>query len=208
MATCTPAAVGCVSRRISKKKWFTKDTGTAGFPQAGFKVDDADGESYIYAGIETGYIMRLENGTDWDGTDIEQILITGDFWPSGNIWDKTRIRQLKVVAIRINENAPLNIDVLVDGDSDDGVDFVWRDTDDFLWTTTTARNYFAWVEFSAPEIQLALNAGNSRLVRDTQGLNQLGWTYGFKFVLETDDSNKGFQPIGFGIEYQFVRDDL
>lgn len=190
---------------LVKKKWFTKDTSTANFPQVGIPVDDDYGTSYVYAGIDTGRLMRLENGTDWDGTDIEQILTTGDFWPSGNIWDKTRIRYLKVVATRIDESAPLNVDLLVDGDSDNGVDFVWQDTDDFVWTAT---DDFVYVEFSAPELSLRLDAGNSRIVRSTTGLNQLGWTYGVKFELTTGSSSKGFQPIGFGIEYQYVRDDL
>jgi len=193
---------------IPKKKWFTKDTGTAGFPQTAFRADDQYGKGYVYAGIDTGYMMRLENGNDWDGTDIEQILITGDFWPTGSIWDKTRLRHLKIVAIRLDEEDPLNVDILVDGDSDDGVDFVWQDTDDFQWTDVTSRSSFQWVEFSAPEIQLFLNAGNTRIIRTTTGLNQLGWSYGVKFELTTDDSNKGFQPIGFAIQYQYVRDDL
>ena len=190
---------------IPKKKWFTKDTGTAGFPQTAFRVDDQYGMGYVYAGIDTGYVMRLENGTDWDGTDIEQILITGDFWPTGNVWDKTRIRYLKVIAIRIDEEVPLNTDILLDGDADEGVDFVWRDTDDFAWTDT---DDFVYVEFSAPDLQLLLNTGNTRIVRSTAGLNQLGWSYGFKFELTSDDSNRGFQPIGFAIQYQYVRDDL
>jgi hypothetical protein len=191
---------------ISKKKWFTKSPGTASFPQTAFNVSDTDGTSYVYSGIDTGYMMRLENGSTWDGTDIEQILTTGDFWPTGNIWDKTRIRYLKLVAVRINEADPVNTDILVDADTSDGVDFVWQDTDDFLWTDNTSE--YLWVEFSAPELQLYLNAGNARVVRTTAKLNQLGWSYGFKFDIKTDDSEKGFQPIGFGVQYQFVRDDL
>jgi hypothetical protein len=196
---------------VPKKKWFTKDTSTAGFPQTAFMVDDTDGQSYAYASIDTGYLMRLENGNHWDGTDIEQVLITGDFWPSGSIWDKTRIRQLKVVAINATETAPLDVDILVDGDSDEGVDFVWEDTStrgNFGWTDTSARNDFAWAEFSAPEIQLAIGGGTARLVRATEAMNTLGWIYAFKFVLQNDDSPKGFQPIGFAIQYQYVRDDL
>ena len=190
---------------IPKKKWFTKDTGTASFPQTAFRVDDQYGKGYVYAGVDTGYVMRLENGTDWDGTDIEQILVTGDFWPTGSIWDKTRLRHLKIVAIRLEEEVPLNVDILVDGDTDEGVDFVWQDTGDFQWTAT---DDFQYVEFSAPEIQLFLNTGHTRIVRATTGLNQLGWSYGVKFELTTDNSSKGFQPIGFAIQYQYVRDDL
>ena len=190
---------------VPKKKWFTKDTGTAGFPQVGFKVDDDYGMSYVYAGIDTGNLMRLENGTDWDGTDIEQILTTGDFWPTGSVWDKTRLRHLKIVAIRINEEVPLNVDVLIDGASDDGVDFAWTDTDDFQWTDTDDYQY---AESSTPEIQLYLNLGNSRVTRASAGMNKLGWMYGVKFEVTTDEDSKGFQPIGFALQYQYVRDDL
>ncbi|MHC4413555.1 MAG: hypothetical protein ACYSW6_11415 [Planctomycetota bacterium] len=190
---------------ISKKKWYTKSTGTASVPQIGFQVEDDYGTKYVYGGIDTGYMMRLENGTAWDGTAITQKMITGDFWPTGSVWDKTRIRQLKLIAERITESHVVDVYHLADTDQEEGVDFVWRDTTGFEWTDTTD---FEWAQFALPEIQLSLEIGTNRLVRSTVNTNLLGWAHAIKFEVSTSDTTRGFRPIGWAIQYQYVRDDL
>lgn len=198
---------------LMKKKWYTKSTGAAEVPQTGWSVMDEYGTRYVYAGIDTGYMMRLENSNNWDGTAITQKLITGDFWPDGSIWSKTRLRQLKLVAERINEEHTVNVYHLVDGEEEEGADFVWEDTSDFEWTDWDGidgdtDNDWEWATFALPEIELRLDVGTERLVRTTVDLNLLGWMHAFKLEVSTSDSSTGFVPIGFGLRYQYVRDDI
>lgn len=189
---------------LVRKKWFEKATGTAEKPQCGFRVMDAYGVQYIYGGIDTGYMMQFEDGTSWDGTGITQKVVTGDFWPTGSMWDQTRIRQIKVAAKRISEEHDLKLIYYADTNMAEGTDFVWSDTADFAWIDT---DDFAWASIELATLELDLATGLYRLVRTTETTDLLGWSHGFGFQLTTDDSAKGFQPIAWAIEFQFVRKD-
>jgi hypothetical protein len=190
---------------IPRKKWFTKSVGSASYPQAGFNVLDQYGNEYIYGSIDTGYVMRLENSNSWDGTNITQKLITGDFWPSGNIWDKTQIRYIKVVSERIGESHVLNVFHMPDGDAEEGIPTEWQDTSTNTWKDTDT----TWAQAGgSPDITLNLSSGNERITRSTRAVNLLGWTHAFKFEVDTSDSDKGFRPIGWGIQWYYSRDDL
>jgi hypothetical protein len=190
---------------LKRKKWYQKSTGTAATPHAGWRVTDTDGTQYVYGGVDTGFMMRLENGTSWSGTAITQKLITGDFWPSKNVWDKTLIRYLKIVTNRIATSHVVEIDHLADGDAEEGVDARWADTLHGIWADT---DHGAWVAYSAPEIQLDLTAGTNRIVSATSPANLLGWTHAFKFEVDTTTTERAFEPIMFAIMYQYIRDDL
>ncbi|MBW1983371.1 MAG: hypothetical protein JRI53_01520, partial [Deltaproteobacteria bacterium] len=92
---------------IVKKKWFKKYTGVAETPQAAFQVADGEGNKYVYAGIDTGYMMRLEYGDSFGSTMLYSFT-TGDFLPSKNIWDKTLLRQIKIIT-RANSEDTLDV---------------------------------------------------------------------------------------------------
>jgi hypothetical protein len=190
---------------LTKKKWFTKSTGTAPVPQCGFPVVDTDGNQYIYAGVDTGYLMRLENGTSWDGAGITYRLVTGDFWPTDSIWDKTIIRHLKVIAKRISEPHTLEVSYYGNTDDEEGFEVVWQNTEDFEWTDTED---FEWATPTLLTMDLDIESGLYRLVRDTLGTNLLGWSHCFGFQVTTTSTMKAFQPIGWGIRFQYIRDDL
>jgi len=189
---------------LVRKKWYEKSTGSAGRPQCAFRVIDEYGTQYIYAGIDSGYMMQLEDGTSWNGTGITQKVVTGDFWPTGSIWDKTRVRRVKIVAKRITEDHDLKLSYYADTNMSEGTDFVWADTSAFVWTDT---DDFIWSSAGLGSLELSLAEGMYRLVRTTGILDILGWAHGFGFQLTTDDSAKGFQPIAWGMEYSFVRKD-
>ena len=188
---------------LARKKWFEKDTGAAYMPQMAFQVQDTDGRKYVYAGIDTGYLMRLENDTDWDGTGITQKLATGDFFPSNNIWDQTLVRRLKVVAKKIDEDHTLQVHYYSNTSLTVGQDFIWTDSIDSEWKDS---DDFEWK--SSQALELDLNVGTNRLVRATVPMNKIGWAHGFLFEVTTTDSEKAFQPIAYGLEYYYVRDDL
>ena len=64
---------------LKKYKWFEIPRGSGKELQCGFEVIDTNGYNYIYGTIDTGYMERLENGTDFDGTAIAYEFWTGDF---------------------------------------------------------------------------------------------------------------------------------
>jgi hypothetical protein len=191
---------------LIKRRWYKKNTGSAKTPTAAIPVLDSNGRQYVYGGLDNGYVMRLENGTSWDGAGIEQVVWPGDFWPSGSVWDKTDIFRLKVIAKRISADYNLDIDWFSDTISTSGTgytfvssgeDYVFADSDDY--------------EYSSPSLTgLSLssdNSGGERLARDTARMSLRAWAHSFRFSVTTDDIQKAFEPIGWAIEYNIMHDD-
>ena len=186
---------------LIKKKWFTKSTGDASMPQIGFPVVDQYGTKYTFGAIDSGYMMRLENGTSWDGSPIEQIVETGDFWPTGNIWNLTQIRKIKVMAKRIPESYQLHISHFSDTDDSMGLSGIWQNWDGGQWVDWEGGE---WVNASLFSIELSLSDSINRIARDTIQDNLYGWAHRFEFSISTDDVTKGLQPLGWGIVYQVL----
>jgi hypothetical protein len=199
---------------LIRRKWYTKKTGTAEFVQTGFEVADSDtGERMVYGGIDTGYMVQLENGNNWDDgteTGIEQKVKTGDFFPSNNIWDETVIRKFKIFIKKLSNSSSNNYlemtyytntenkegsgVIFQDSDSNSGLGVDFKDTDDVEWSSSGA-------------ILISLNVGLQRLIKVVQDLNRKGWAHAFEFSVTTDDVSKGFQPIAWGIRYRIERKD-
>lgn len=188
---------------LLKKKWYEKSTGSAKTPRSGFAVTDTDGVQYIYAGLDNGYVMRLENGTSWDGIGIEQEVQVGDFWPSGSIWDRTRITGVKVIAERVPGDHTLNVTWYEDSLPDPGIGYAYLDGDfDYL------EGDFGKLKATLTTLNLSTSTNAERLSRDTTRNNLSAWTHSFGFNITTDDATKAFQPIGWAIKYQRIGDDL
>lgn len=105
---CGAAATGvtrwfCFSWRY--RKFYEKKPPV--YPQCGFRVMDTNGVQYVYSGVDTGHVLRLEYGDTWDGEDILQRVALGDFLLGGSIWQQTRLRYLKVIAQTLSEAAVL-----------------------------------------------------------------------------------------------------
>ena len=184
---------------LIKKKWFHKDTGEASFPQIGFQVQDTYGTKYTYGGIDTGYLMRLEYGTSWDGTPIEQVVETGDFWPTGNVWDLTRIVKIKLMAKRIPEEHSITVQHYSDTDDSQGLSGIWQSWSGGQWTDWEGGK---WVSAALPSINLYLDSSINRIARDTIRDNLFGWAHRFRFSIQTFETTKGFQPLAWGIIYR------
>lgn len=214
---------------LLRKKWTKKDTGVAELPQCAWNIMNPDtGEQMVYGGIDTGYMVHLEEGTSWSatygdpdgGTGIKQIVRTGDFWPSQNIWDETLIRKFKIICKKIPSTITvgshvLNINyyseaaesaanvIFQDSDASAGinVDFVDMDVEgDGIYETQ-------WQSAAAAVLDLSLNVGLERVVRLIKDMNETGWAHAFEFEVETTDVNKGWQPIVWGIQYRVERKD-
>lgn len=167
---------------LANRKWFLKSTGASEFPKVGFPVVDTDGLQHIYGGIDNGYLIRQEDGNVWEDGDsvtITQSLETGDFFPTGNIWDLTRIHRLKVALIKISE-ADKNLAITHYAD-----------------TTSSGSSLTA----------LNADSGSVRIVRATQRTNLLAWAHRFLFQMATSATDKGLQPISWGYQYGIERED-
>ena len=194
------------------RKWFRKDTATTDLPICGFNTMNPNtGEQHAFGGLDTGYMMHLENGTDWDGTGITQVVKTGDFWPSNNIWDLTVLRKFKIVAKKISSASSYNlyINYFPNTEINPGQSANWVDSDvsfggnvDFTDTTDVE-----WEDSISTTFELTLDVGLQRVVRKTVDLNNLAFSHAFSFEVTTDDVQAGFQPIVWGVQFRTERKD-
>ncbi|ACL06228.1 hypothetical protein Dalk_4550 [Desulfatibacillum aliphaticivorans] len=163
---------------FSRNKWFEKVPTT--YPTAAFTVQDASGTPYVYAGTADGYVLRLENGTTWDGTAINQVVETGDFdLTGGDLWFLSALDKVKLFSKDITETANVTVT-------------------HYSNTSATGSSLGAW----------SLNTGTDRITRDTQNENKTPcWTHRLKFETSTSETEKGWQPLGFGLQTRFVRED-
>ena len=200
---------------MKRNRWFVKDPSPQYLPQVVFNVQDEAGTKYLYGGTDSGRLMHIENGYNWDGSGIIQEVQTGDFWPSENIWHIVEGRYLKLVARRMAESADVEIIFYKDSDPDSGVGVTYKDTDDVIFTDVTAAmtvSGFAGVAWASPTLSTLnfdLTQGLSRIVRDTGPLNSVqGWCLSFKFRMETLNTPGGFKPLFWGLSWRFLRNDL
>lgn len=66
---------------LKYKEWtkLYRENGSGANPlQSGFQVHDTSGITYTYGGGKDGFLYRLENGNNWDGTSIASYLHTKD----------------------------------------------------------------------------------------------------------------------------------
>lgn len=153
---------------LTRNKWYEIDPGT--YWQAIWPMFDTDGNRYLYGGIDTGYMLRLNNGTSWAGTGIQAIVETGDFLPF-NIWNQGRMRRVKVLATRIDEDVDLNVYHYADTADDDS-------TVDMTLDLNSGSNRLTWntTDFSA-ESYLFHRFKFSTTTSSTDDLTLLGWGY-------------------------------
>ena len=80
---------------LRRRKWYRKIP-TTSYPTAAIAVQDVSGNPYSYATINTGHLLRLENGLTWDGVDIAHLVDTVDTpllgEQSPSIWDESLVR--------------------------------------------------------------------------------------------------------------------
>jgi hypothetical protein len=82
---------------LRRQGWFNVSRGTKPL-QAGTSVIATDtGVSYAYGAVDTGDLMRLDNGTSWDSEPINSIFETGDIPLSSNIMTESKLRYLRLI---------------------------------------------------------------------------------------------------------------
>jgi hypothetical protein len=165
---------------VRRDRWYEKNIhASAPFLRSLIKVKDSDGLTYMYGGTNTGYLMRLDNGTDWDGYDIEFEITSGDWWPSGSIWEEDILKRYKLIAKDMSSENPA---ITIKHSSD---------TEAF---SSLATFYF--------------NDSNKRIIRLTKDfLDKKAWCHAIQITGATNSTTKGFQPIGWGVEWYMKNRD-
>jgi hypothetical protein len=149
---------------LTNWQWFEIDRGTGNRLQCGVNVVDTYGNEYAYGFIDTGYMMRTENGTDFDGTDITCTMHFGDqvLAPS-NLFYFTELRKINLIAVSKTTDTDVTLTHYLDGNST-GSSYTLSTAD----AVHSYCNYVADV-YSNPAI-----------------------FHGFKLEVTSDESTKGF----------------
>ena len=161
-----------------RRRWYQRDTGTTELPQCAFQVTDTNGAKHVFAGMDDGYMRRMEYSNSWDGTAIAQEVETGDFYLDNDAWHQTILRRLKLVSKVISEDATVQVTHYKD-------------------TATSGTSVMS----------ISLSAGSNTAGRLSKPLDKTAWMHRLKFATETSETNRGFSPLGWGYQYGIVRED-
>ena len=168
---------------MARKRWYEKNTGAAVLPSCALVTKSTDGNQYNYAGTSTGYILRLENGYSWSGTNINHVIESGDFWPSNSPWDIALINRFKYMGVKDTDAGNITITHYLDGAT------------------------------SGPTTidTIARASGTGRFFRDNSSQNLLGWSHRFRFAAASQDAagttDRRWKPLGWGYQWTKQRDD-
>jgi len=165
-----------------RSRWYEIDRGTAKYLQCGIEVEDTNGNKYSYGAISQ-YMERLENGTDFDGTDITHTLHTGDIPVAESIAHLSKVDALGLTCLATNTT-----------------------------TNTISGSYYRDGATTADEtFTLAPQKTGKRIATPTtQDIKQQGSGiyHSFKLVMITDDETIGFEPMYLYAYYKVVRSKL
>jgi len=163
---------------LRRWKWYEIDRGTGKRLQCGVDVVDTIGNHYTYGAIDSGYLERLENGTDFDGTDITGIMHFGDqVLVENNIGIYTDISKINLVAKAKNTDSNVTMTLYQDG-------------------AVTGTNY---------TISMAdATHSYANVIKDVYSLPAI--FQGLKFVTVSGSETKGFEPLYLNIIYKKVRE--
>lgn len=165
---------------LVRRKWFEIERTTGKYIQLGISVTDTNGKKYMYGAIDTGYLERLENGTDFDGGSIVSQFRTPDIPVGGWDW-VTKIRKLRLLS-KAKTTTSNSVAITHYGD-----------------TKTTGTSIAT----------LSLNDSTRRVVNMVKSVDSDNYVFhSFDCSLTTTDENIGFEPIGLLAFYSRVRQDI
>lgn len=161
---------------LKRSRWY--ETVRTPLLQAGVEVTSTLGNRYTYGGTLTGYVERIENGNDFDGTAIAQSVQFGDAPLVGSLFEETEIRSIQLVQVAKNVTSN-SVTLTHYGDSS---------------TAGTA-------------ITLSPAATGKRLAIGRAigtGLGPFNF-HSFKLQLTTSNETTGFEPLYLGLLYRDIR---
>lgn len=171
---------------INKQRWFEIDRGTK-YLQAGFQVKDSNGVSYTYGALNTGYVERLENGTDFDGDTINYTVHFGDMILADELTE-TEIRKIKIFA----KNKTNGNDITVTHYGD---------------TATTGTSY-TLSQYKTGEDQVSGSAIAYGVNIDDQDQSFKHYTtHSLKITTSNTSETIGFEPLHMALGFKLTRRD-
>jgi hypothetical protein len=167
------------------KKWYKINRGSGNELTGGFIAKDTDGRAYPFGFSDNGYMYRLENGTDFDGTDITVYFETVDRPPvgeppAGSIMNEYTIEFFKLIGV-------------VDSSED----------------TTIAVTHYADSATSGTSLTaVSMDVSGQRIYLDQQATFLVGTTHRWKCQIALDDANESFEPLAYSIAYKPKREPV
>lgn len=153
---------------LKRQGWFDVSRGTQQL-QAGASIVATDtGVTYAYGAVDTGNLLRLDNGNTFDGEGIKSVFETGDIPLSGNIMTETKLRFLRLV-MKAKSTTTNEVEMTHYVDAGTGTSF----------DMSPARAGF-------------------RLAMPVEGRNASGTFHRFRASMTTTNENRGFEPMGLG----------
>lgn len=164
---------------LVRKKWFEIQRGTHPLCY-GFSVTDSNKSKQVYGFTTDGKVELLESGQTFDGDAITSTVETGDI-PLGGWMHQTAMRKVKVLA-RAKNSTPNQLNMLYYGD---------------CATAATATQTYPMAATASTIIQpiRSVHWGNFTFHR-------------FKLQLTTSNETTGFEPVGIGVFYKLIREDV
>lgn len=169
---------------LLKKAWFPVARGSSNIVQCAFTATDTLGGRYTYGGLSSGYLERLENGTTFDGTSMVSRFKTKDIAIGGWMME-TLIRKIKLlVRAKTTTTNQATVTHYVDG----------------IITASTTDD---------PVINYPVNSAVNRTKQHVVSVRaSTGVFHSFDVSMTTTNENIGFEPIGLGVLYKTVREDI
>ncbi|MDA3835096.1 MAG: LamG domain-containing protein, partial [Spirochaetales bacterium] len=163
---------------IKRNKWFEIDRGTGKSLQCGVLVTDTDGNSYNYGFIDSGYMERLENGTDFDGADIDHTFQFGDMAFEGLAF-ATQIDRIKLLTVAKTV-------------TDQDIICTHYGNTSIAGTAITMSPSNAGYRLAKPDFPEKLDGDPF---------------HSLKFATSTDDEVIGFEPLAVVVTHHAIRED-
>jgi len=157
-------------------KWYQIERATN--LQAGIEVEDSNGVTYTYGFLDTGHMIRLEHGNNFDGADIDCIMWFGDIALHGDGIVSLETDAEYHILVAKAKDTTNNITVTHYGDS-----------------STTGNT-----------ITMIPRKSGYRTIRTSEH-KKLGAHifHSWKFEISTDDEVSGFEPLFFACLYKAHR---
>ena len=162
------------------QKWYEIDRGTGKELQYGIPVRDTIGNAYNYGFIDTGYMERLENGTDFDGSDIVSEFRLGDIaLDGGSIFTKTDLRKIKLAMVAKTTT-----------------------------TNNVTVTYYGSTKTTGTDVTMPPTNTGFRVASVVRGASSKPRVFhSVKFSMITDDETVGFEPLFVGLAYKVISID-
>lgn len=154
---------------IKRQGWFKIDRGSK-LLQAGIGTIATDtGVSYAYAAVDSGNLMRLNDGTTMDGDAITSIFETGDIPLAGNVMTEAKLRFLRFGMVgKSTTTNSVSVTHYTDGGN------------------------------SGETFSMSPSRTGYRMALPLKSRNKYGTFHRFRGTMTTNDETIGFEPLFLG----------